>query len=392
MINKSTLKTDRIMKTYNRQPVTFEKGLGVWLTDINGKEYLDFGAGVAVNALGHSHPSLVDGLEKQVKNLVHVSNLYWTKEQVNLANKLCDLTNMQSAFFCNSGTESLETALKIARKYGRSINEGKSKIVVMDKAFHGRTTGALSLTWNQQYKAPFGQLIGDIESVGLNNIDQLQAAVDDQVCAIIIEPIQGEGGIYSAHEDYLKKARALANQYNALLIFDEVQCGIGRTGKMFAYEWAGVQPDVVCLAKGLGGGVPIGAVLVDSRADVLEPGDHGSTFGGNPLACQAGNIVLDIICQSEFLDQIVDTATYLKNELLKLNETFNFVKDIRGRGLMLGVETNYKSKDIVGAGLEEGLLLIGAGENTIRIVPPLIIKKNDVDVFIGKMRKILEKI
>lgn len=384
--------TENVMKTYNRQPVTFEKGLGVWLTDNYGNDYLDFGAGVAVNSLGHSHTKLVEGLKNQVETLLHVSNLYWTKEQLDLAKKLCALSRMQSAFFCNSGTESLETALKIARKYGRMINEHKSKVIVMNKAFHGRTSGALSLTWNSKYKEPFGQLLEDIEFVALNDKEALDAAVDDKVCAIIIEPIQGEGGIYSADAEFLKLAKHLASEYNALLIFDEVQCGIGRSGKMFAYQWSGVQPDVLCLAKGLGGGVPIGAVLVGPVADVLEPGDHGSTFGGNPLACRAGGIVLDIIGKEDFLEAVINMSSYLQEKLLRLNNEKMYLKEIRGMGLMLGVETIYKAKDIVKLAFDEKLLIIGAGENTIRIVPPLIITKDDVDVFIEKLRSAIDKL
>lgn len=380
------------MKTYNRKSLVFEKGEGVWLIDEKGDKYLDFVSGVAVNCLGHSHPTLVKTMQDQVEKLMHVSNLYWTESQLTLGKRLSDLSGLSSVFFCNSGTEALETAFKIARKFGTSINSNKSKVIVMQNAFHGRTMGALSLTYNKKYKAPFGSLMTNIVEVPFNNISELEKAVDDSVCAILLEPIQGEGGIYSAEMAFLEAAKTLSEKHNALLIFDEVQCGIGRSGELFAFQKSGVLPDVLCMAKGLGAGMPIGAVAVSEKADVLVPGDHGSTFGGNPLACCAGNVVLDHIAESTFLAAVKETSKYVVDELTKLNSKYDFLVEIRGEGLMLGVETKYSSADIVEKALEENLLLIGAGQNTVRIIPPLVIEKTEIDVFIKKFEAIICKL
>jgi acetylornithine/N-succinyldiaminopimelate aminotransferase len=383
------MQINNIMNTYNRKPIIFNKGEGIWLFDKNGKRYMDFVSGVAVNCLGHSHPAMVEGLQKQVENLMHVSNLYWTDEQIGLGKTLCSMSGLSSAFFCNSGAESLETAFKIARKYGLSKADCKSKIIVMQNAFHGRTMGALSLTWNEKYKKPFGSLISEVVQVPLNDKCALSDTIDDKVCAIVIEPIQGEGGIYNADTEYLQYAKDLANEYDALLIFDEVQCGIGRTGNMFAFQDSGVKPDVLCLAKGLGGGMPIGAVVVSERADILTPGDHGSTFGGNPLACTAGNIVLGIVGDDSFLDNVKAASDYLIQGLNALHTKNAYLVEVRGSGLMLGVETTFKSTDVIEEALKHNLLLIGAGENTVRIIPPLIISMKEIDVFLEKVDKII---
>lgn len=386
------MQTSNIMNTYNRKSIVFEKGEGIWLYDKNGEKYMDFVSGVAVNCLGHSHPAIVDGLKNQVEHLMHVSNLYWTEEQISLGETLCSKSAMSSAFFCNSGTESIETAFKIARKYGLMKEDGKSKVIVMKNAFHGRTMGALSLTWNDKYKKPFGSMMNDVIQVPLNDKDALSQAIDDTVCAVIMEPIQGEGGIHNADSSYLQYARDLADVHDALLIFDEVQCGIGRTGQLFAFQHTGVAPDVLCLAKGLGAGMPIGAVLVNERADVLEPGDHGSTFGGNPLACKAGNIVLGIVAEAQFLNAVITVSEYLTKSLKALNDKMPYLVDIRGSGLMLGIETTLKSSDIIEKAIEENLLLIGAGENTVRIIPPLIISNAEVDLFMEKFEIIMGKL
>jgi len=384
--------TQNIMKTYNRKSIVFEKGQGVWLFDDQGEKYLDFVSGVAVNCLGHSHPTFVNEMQKQVAKLTHVSNLYWTKEQVTLGKRLCNLSNLSSAFFCNSGTEALETALKIAKKHGQSIASDKNKVIVMEKAFHGRTIGALSLTFNNKYKDPFGSLLTDIVAVPINDITALKQIMDEKVCAVVIEPIQGEGGIYSLDASYLKASKDLCESNNALLVFDEVQCGMGRSGHVFAHQKKNIQPDVLCLAKGLGAGMPIGAVLVNQKADVLVAGDHGSTFGGNSLASCAGNIVLDHITKASFLEQVNESSAYLKEKLEQLNDSYDFLVEVRGEGLMLGLETKYLSKDIVSLAMDEKLLLIGAGEKTVRIIPPLVITNVEIDIFIEKFEKILNKL
>ncbi len=388
-MSTKNINSDSIMNTYGRKDVVFEKGSGVWLYDDAGNKYLDFVAGVAVNCLGHSHPAIVETMKSQVENLIHVSNIYWTQSQLDLGEKLCKESGLSSAFFCNSGTESLEAAMKIARKFGKAKSDDKTKIVVLEKAFHGRTIGALSLTWNEKYKKPFGPLVDNIVAVPLNDTEGLKDIMDENVCAIIMEPIQGEGGIYNSSQTFIETARAMADTYDALLIFDEVQCGMGRTGYLFAHQLYDVKPDVLCLAKGLGAGMPIGAVVVNARADVLVPGDHGSTFGGNPLACATGNAVMDIIGEASFLDQVKSVSAYLIESFNALNEKYDFLKEIRGSGLILGVETKYKSAEIIEKALEEGLLLIGAGENTVRIIPPLVISKEEIDIFIDKFEKIL---
>ncbi len=391
-MSSNKINAESIMNTYGRKDIVFEKGSGVWLYDESGNAYLDFVAGVAVNCLGHSHPEIVKAMQTQVANLVHVSNIYWTQAQIDLGDKLCAKSGLSSAFFCNSGTESLEAALKIGRKYGKTISKDKTKIVVLEKAFHGRTMGALSLTWNPKYKEPFGPLVDQISAVPLNDIKALTNMMDDDVCAIIMEPIQGEGGIYNSEKAFVESARALADQHDALLIFDEVQCGMARTGHLFAHQMYGVKPDVLCLAKGLGAGMPIGAVIVNERADVLVPGDHGSTFGGNPLACSAGNVVMDIVSKPAFLDHVKAISSYIKKALQTLDETHDFLKEIRGEGLILGVETKYKSADIIEKALGEELLLIGAGENTVRIIPPLVITEKEIDIFINKFEIVLNQL
>jgi len=380
---------ENIMNTYSRQSVTFEKGEGIWLYDIFGMKYMDFVSGVAVNCLGHSHPKFVNAMKTQMETLIHVSNLYLTEQQSDLAKQICTLSGLSKAFFCNSGTEAVETAFKLSRKYGTAIDEKKNRVIVLENAFHGRTMGALSLTWNKKYKEPYQPLVQNIDTVALNDVDMLTSKMDQDVCAIIMEPIQGEGGIHKASKDFLASARELADEYGALLIFDEVQCGIARTGHVFAFESYGITPDVLCLAKGLGAGMPIGAVVVNERANVLVPGDHGSTFGGNPLACTAGLVVLDIVQQKTFLNDVQTVSDYLIDGLMKLGEKYKCINEIRGSGLMLGVDMTYTSKQLVEKAFEHKLLLIGAGENTVRLLPPLVITISEIDQFLDVFETVL---
>jgi acetylornithine/N-succinyldiaminopimelate aminotransferase len=292
------------MKTYKRFDLNFVKGKGVYLYEKNGDKYLDFVAGIAVNALGHSNEKIVKAIKDQSEKLLHISNLYYDDHQINLSKKLIELSDHQSVFFCNSGTEAIEGTLKIARKYG--LTKGKNKILYFDQAFHGRTLGALSVTSNEKYKKSFKPLIPNVQNVKLNDYEDFLNKFDDEVCAVIIEPIQGEGGINSVDNDFLQMIREETLMKNALLIFDEVQAGIGRTGTFFAYKGFNVVPDVIALAKGLGGGVPIGAFIANEKADVLSYGDHGCTFGGNPLVTAVSNVVVDEVSKTEFLEEVIE--------------------------------------------------------------------------------------
>lgn len=378
-----------LMETYSRFDVVFEKGIGSKVYDTEGKEYLDFVAGVAVNCLGHCHPAVIKALEVQSKNLIHISNLYWTPTQGELAEKLVKLSDHNEVFFCNSGTEANETAIKLARKYGKLTDVlGKNEIITMDNSFHGRTMGSLAVTGQSKYQKDFMPLMSGIKSAKFNDIDELEKTISEKTCGVIIEPIQGEGGIISAHKEFLMKAKDLCEKYNALLIFDEVQCGIGRTGDVFAYKSFGVVPDIICMAKGLGGGFPIGAVLANKKASVFKPGDHGCTFGGNPLGCAVSLAVIKELTEGSILDEVKDKEKIFKKEIQKFMDKYDFIRKIDGKGLMLGIHLDIEAKKIVGKAFEKGLLIIGAGNNTIRIVPPL----NITDYEIKRGLKILEEV
>ncbi|WP_432406227.1 aspartate aminotransferase family protein [Wukongibacter sp. M2B1] len=377
-----------LMESYSRFDVNFEKGIGTKLYDTEGKEYLDFVAGVAVNCLGHCHPTIVEALDKQSKKLIHVSNLYWTPTQTELAEKLVTLSNHNTVFFCNSGTEANETAIKIARKYGKSTGDSqKHEIITMENSFHGRTLGSLTITGQKKYQKDFTPLIGGVNSVKFNDISDLKEKISNKTCAVIIEPIQGEGGIINADIEFLMEAKKLCEEYDALLIFDEVQCGIGRTGELFAYESFGVIPDIVCLAKGLGGGFPIGAVLANEKASIFKPGDHGCTFGGNPLGCAVSLAVLNELTENKVLEGVKKKEAIFKKGIEKLASEYSFIKKIDGKGLMLGLHLDIEAKKIVNKAFEKGLLIIGAGNNVIRIVPPLNITEDEIN----KGLKILEE-
>lgn len=300
-----------LMNTYNRFPVTLVYGKGSWVYDINGKAYLDFTSGIAVNVLGHSHPELVKAIKDQAEKLIHCSNLYWNLPQMELAELLSKNTFGGKVFFANTGTEANEAAIKIARKYGKMKSEKKFKILSARNSFHGRTLGSLTATGQPKYQKPFEPLVPGFDYFEFNNIEDLRKKVSDEVCAIFLEPIQGESGIIPATKEFLEEARRLCDEYDILLVFDEVQCGMGRTGKLFAYQKYGVTPDILTVAKGLGGGVPIGAVVVNEKANVLEPGDHGTTFGGNPLACRAGVTVMKELTKEGFLDEVDRKGRYL---------------------------------------------------------------------------------
>lgn len=403
-------KANRLMSTYLRKPLTFVEGYGPWLVADDGKTYLDMVSGVAVNTLGHAHPRLVEALERQAGKLWHLSNLYYSPEQLRLADRLTARAQMASVFFSNSGTEAVEAALKIARKYGKRFGAYKRKLLHLSGSFHGRTFGALTVTSNVHYQAPFLPLIGDTEEIPSGDITALKRAMSDDVCAIILEPIQGESGVQPVDPAFIAVARALCDQYNALLIFDEVQCGIGRTGTLFYFEQLGIAPDVLCLAKGLGGGFPIGATLVNNRADVLVPGDHGSTFGGNPLATACANAVLDAL-EAKGEGTSENTGDNLLSEVGRLGRILKaklkqrphpLVASVTGEGLFLGLHLNSvasasasasvsaSASDLVAAAQAQGLLLIAAGPQTVRLLPPLNITEDVLFLAIERLYKALD--
>lgn len=382
---------NKLMKTNARPDVIFEKGDGSYLYDKDQNAYLDFVAGVAVNALGHCSPVVTEAIEKQSKQLIHLSNLFWTDAQLDLAEFLINESNHEEVFFVNSGTEAIETAIKIARKYGKGANENKGDILYLENSFHGRTVGALSLTGQLKYQADFMPLMGKVKMGKVNSIADLESKISENTCALFLEPIQAEGGVVSLNSEFIKAARSLCDKYEALLVFDEVQCGIGRIGTFYAYESIGVIPDILCLAKGLGGGFPIGAVLANKKANVLELGDHGCTFGGSPLACATSHAVVSVVKEQRFLDSVKEKGKYIKDKLEAALEGNNSFKSVEGKGMLLGLHLNIEAKAIVEAAFKEKLLIIRAGEKVIRIVPALNISNNEIDKGLDILIKILRK-
>ncbi len=379
-----------LMHTYNSIPISLVSGDGCYVKDSEGKEYLDFIAGIAVNALGYNHPAFNTAVRKQLNKIIHYSNLFYNEQQIELADKLVSNSRFDKAFFCNSGTESVEAALKLAKKIGKIKKNGASNIIAMKKSFHGRTTGSLSLTGQIKYKESFLPLLPGVMFAEFNNFDDLKSKVDDKTCAIIIEPVQGEGGIYPAEQEYLKKVRELCTKEKIVLIFDEVQCGIGRTGRLFAHEHFNVYPDIICLAKGLGGGLPIGAILSTEAFNQFEPGDHAATFGGNPLVCTGAIAVLTELLDNKLLENTKNVGAYLKTKLTELTNKYKSITDIRGLGLMLGIELTIPAGEIVTKCREQGLLLATAGSSVIRFVPPLIVTEKDIDKAVGILDSVLK--
>lgn len=361
----------KMMNTYARPDIIFSKGSGSWMYDTEGTAYLDLVAGVAVNALGHAHPDIVQTLHDQGQQMIHCSNLYYNDKQLALAEKLTGLADMKSVFFVNSGTEAIEAALKLARKHGTSISPSKNILLYLNNSFHGRTLGSLSVTGQPKYQKDFLPLIGGTLCLEKDDPALLEVMFNENICGIILEPIQGEGGIIPINPEFIEKARSLCDQFNALMIFDEVQCGVGRTGKMFAFEHLPAKPDIVCLAKGLGGGFPIGAVIVNERADCFSKGDHGCTFGGSPLACAVSLAVLEHIADENFLKEVHEKGAwaiaYIQS---RLAQEPSFVK-MAGKGLLLGVHLNKPVTDIIQTALAEHILLVNAGPQVIRLVPAL---------------------
>ena len=384
-----------VLHTYNRFPVVLEKGQGVRLYDVEGKEYLDFAAGIAVFSLGYNHPEYSKTLKEQIDKLLHTSNLYYNVPMVEAAEKLTKAAGLSKVFFTNSGTEAVEGAIKVARKYAY-LKDGSTdhEIIAMNHSFHGRSLGALSVTGNTHYQEPFKPLIGGIRFADFNDLESVKAQINEKTCAIIMETIQGEGGIYPAEEAFLKGVRALCDEHDILLILDEIQCGMGRTGEMFAGQHYGVKPDVMTVAKALGNGVPIGAFLACGKAaTAMVPGDHGTTYGGNPLVTAAAGAVLDIFEKRQITDHVKEVGAYLYEKLEELTKKYDIICGHRGRGLIQGLEFTVPAGPIVSkALLEEKLVLISAGSHIIRFVPPLIIQKSDVDEMAARLERVLKNL
>ncbi len=380
-----------ILSTYGERRIAFVKGKGVYLYDVEGNKYLDFLSGIGVNILGHGHPRIVKVIKEQAEILLHTSNLYLIPHQIKLAEMLVQLSFPGRCFFCNSGTEAVEAALKLARKWGKE--KGKFEIISMENSFHGRTCGSLSLTGQKKYQENFLPLLPGVRFIPFNNLEALQKSVNSKTCAIIIEPIQGEGGIHVASREFLEGAREIADKREVLLIFDEVQCGMGRTGKLFAYQNFEVIPDVLCLAKGLGGGLPIGVIIArDKFSDVFQPGDHASTFGGNPLVTRVAWEVIRILKEEKVLQNVEKMGKYLLQKLLTLKQEFPWIKEIRGKGLMIGIEISKEAKRIKDLCERKGLLIGTAGEKTLRFLPPLIISQEEIDEGMRIFQEVLEKL
>lgn len=381
------LDSKNYMSTFNRYNICIDKGDGSKLYDTNGKEYIDFVGGIAVNCLGYNHPKLVKAISDQAAKLIHISNLFYTQEQVNLCEKLLSETIFTKMFLSNSGAEANEAAIKLVRKYFYNRNENKYKILTAKNSFHGRTLATLTATGQEKYSKPYAPLPPGFEYVPFNDFEALKNALTPDVAAVMLEPIQGESGVNSCAYDYLVNTYALCKSRGVLLILDEVQTGMGRTGKMFAFEHYGIQPDIITLAKGLGGGLPIGAVL--ARGDVanaFKAGDHGSTFGGNPLCCAAAYAVTSLLKETDMIEQVALKGDYLMAKLSKLKK-YKFVVEIRGKGLLVGLQLSDKIKgaEIVGKMAANGILVNCAGNNTLRFMPPYIITNEEIDEMVNKL-------
>ncbi len=373
--------TSAVLPTYARTDFAFERGDGAWLTTTDGERFLDFGGGIAVSSLGHSHPKLVKALTDQANKLWHTSNLYRIPEGEKLAARFAELTFADYTFFTNSGAEALECSIKMARKYqSASGHPERFRIITFEGAFHGRTLATIAAGGNKKYLDGFGPEMPGFDHIAFGDQKLLEATIGPETAAILIEPVQGEGGIRPVPHETLRAMRALCDKHGLLLIFDEVQCGVGRTGKLFAYEWTGITPDIMAVAKGIGGGFPMGACLATAEAAKgMTAGTHGSTYGGNPLAMAVGNAVLDEVASEEFLSEVQRKALLLKQRLAELKDRHPAViAEIRGSGLMLGIRTIVPNTDLVNAGREEKLLTVGAGDNVVRLVPPLVISDEEI--------------
>lgn len=379
-----------VLHTYNRFPVVFESGQGVYLKDTDGKEYLDFAAGIAVMGLGYHYPGFDEALQSQIGKLIHTSNLFYNVPLGEAAGKLIEASGMSRVFFTNSGTEAVEGAIKAARKYA-FLKGGKPgyEIIAMNHSFHGRSVGALSVTGNPHYQEAFKPLMDGVRFADFNDLESVKAQINEKTCAILLETVQGEGGIYPATKEFLEGVRALCDEHDLLMILDEIQCGMGRCGEMFAWQAYGVQPDIMTCAKALGCGVPVGAFVLGEKAAAssLVPGDHGTTYGGNPFACAAAAKVLDIFKEQDIVGHVRRIAPYLEEKLDELVEKHDCLLARRGMGLMQGVVVGNGKKvgEVVSAALSQGLIVISAGSDVLRLVPPLIIEKQHVDEMVQKL-------
>jgi acetylornithine/N-succinyldiaminopimelate aminotransferase len=382
-----------LLTTYNRYPVVLERGKGVFLWDTAGKRYLDFVSGLGVNALGHAHPRIVKTIREQAARLLHVSNLYYHEYQGPLAEKLCQLSGLDRVFFSNSGTEAIEGSIKLARLAGhRAGGEAKCRLVALEGSYHGRTFGALSLTGQDKHRKGFEPLLEEVTFVRQNDLESLRAAVNDNTCAIVLEPIFGEGGIYECTPEFLRECRALADRHKAALIFDEIQCGLGRTGTIFAFQTFGVTPDIVAIAKPIAAGLPLGAFISKEEfATAISPGQHGTTFGGGPLACRVALEFLNIVEEEKLLENVNKVGAYLHQELKTLAEKRGAGNEVRGRGFIQGIQIEIPARPIVDGGLAEGVLFNATQDTVVRFLPPFLLEEKHVDKGIRVLKKLLGK-
>lgn len=384
-----------LLHTYNRFQIVLDHGDGVHLYDMDGKEYLDFCAGIAVFALGYNNQRYNDALKAQIDKLIHTSNYYYNVPAIEAARKMKEVSGMDRVFFTNSGAESIEGAIKAARKYAY-LKDGTTdhEIIAMEHSFHGRTMGALSVTGNPKYREAFEPMIGNIRFAKMNDFESVLSQVTDKTCAILFETVQGEGGIYPAEEEFMKKVKALCEEKDILLILDEIQCGMGRTGYMYAWQKYGVKPDIMTTAKALGCGVPVGAFLMTERVaqHSLTSGDHGTTYGGNPLAAAAINVVLDLFKENHIIDNVQKTGAYLEEKLNELADKYDVIETRRGIGMMQGLVFKVPVGPVINKALEKGLILINAGTDIIRFVPPLVITEKDVDQMIGILTESIDEV
>ena len=373
---------EAILHTYNRYQIVLDRGEGVHLYDVNGKEYLDLAAGIAVQSLGYNNKEYTQALKDQIDKLTHISNLYYSVPMAEAAEKVKKASRLEKVFFTNSGTEAIEGALKVARKYSYAkYGENRYEIVAMNHSFHGRSLGALSVTGNEKYRKPFEPLIGGVRFADYNDLESVKSQVNEKTCAIILETVQGEGGIYPATKEFLLGVRKLCDENDIALILDEIQCGMGRTGKMFTYEHYGIKPDIMTSAKALGCGMPVGAFCATEKfATAMCPGDHGTTYGGNPLACAAVCKVFEIFEKEHIVEHVAKMGNYFTEQLQRLQEKHPaLLTDVRGKGLMIGIEVSCANGDVVKKALEKGMIVIAAGSNVVRLVPPLVIETKHID-------------
>lgn len=379
-----------VMNTYGRLPIVIDRGEGCYVWDLDGKRYLDLVAGIAVNSLGHAHPAVVRAIQEQSEKLLHCSNLYWIENQVKLAKLLVEKSGLGKAFFCNSGAEANEAAIKLARKWGKGE---KYHIITLKNSFHGRTLGSLAATAQEKYQKPFMPLPEGFSAVPLGDLDALEQAIRPETCAVMLEPIQGESGIHVPTQEYMQGVQAICRKHGILLILDEVQTGLGRTGKSFCFQNFGLEPDIVSLAKAIANGVPMGAIVAKTEvADCFQPGDHASTFGGTPIATAAGFAACSILLDDDFLAGVRETGEYFRAQLRELGEKHpGMIKEVRGMGLMIGCELAGSSKAVAAELLKQGVLINSIGEHVLRLVPPLVISKAEIDEFIPQLEAALTK-